>query len=443
MGQWLSRVIVAGWFIGMIGVAVWNGRGAAAQGGESNRLFLSAVQNADLSLHDYMGLVLDCSGSCDYAERANFYTFRGDGSEWGLLAENVSPYGWAWSPNGYYFVYRTGEGDQRQTWLMPLETRQPELLAEGNVFVRWSPNSQYLALITNAQLRIYDVEQRTTTEYPIVENTLYPRSAMWTNDSQSLAWVGSNGGDPLDVFVWGGASTMPRKAFSGWILYGGDLYWSPDGNHLVFNGSTATFQGVYATNRAGVWAQPILDRYVMHGWADGGTRLVLWRESKVYLSQPDGGSIELFFNNRSVSLANISPSPTGEIILMGTSNGLALKRTDAIDYMIVPWCYSYFSEVEWREDEVFACQAPEASTIIFDGKTGTLLHLLPNYANAEFLPESPTLVYLDHYEISYSGGYPHPKYESSSLFNMHAGTFKQIRSPAGEPLGVQEWRYLP
>lgn len=123
MWRTLSRLLIAGWFVGMVVVAVLNREVAAQSDSMSRRYFPLMHQSYDLAVRDYIGLV---------RKGGDFYTVRGDSSGWQplMLNQSIPFYTFApWSPDGNYFL---SQGENRVS-LVPLATRVPRLILEGVV----------------------------------------------------------------------------------------------------------------------------------------------------------------------------------------------------------------------------------------------------------------------------------------------------------------------
>jgi hypothetical protein len=452
----ISRFFIALWFVGMVGVAVWNGGGVEAEGRGNESLYFPLIEYGDGTLPNYIGLARWCrtqDRTCYHQRLANFYIVRGDGSQWSTLAEGVEVRSAAWSPNGLNFVYAQSNPNitYTRTWLLPLATRQPRLLVENNSFAyvpKWSPDSQRLILIGSTEFHIYDVTQDTlsTYELPMID----PPSAdtiVWSADSQGVAWTESEGYARRNVWLWGGEGSGAWRVFEGSVLYNRDipLYWSPDGSRLLLNGVSGGIAGIYESNAAGDPAWLFLQNYTMQGWVDDGAKLVLLRDRKVYLAGAAGTDITLFFDNYPVSSYpdEISISPVGDTVAISAGDGFYLQGTDTSPYTQFPRCWDTVWQMDGTRVACFNLSGLSGTLTIIDLATRAIKGSIPSYYdNGQFLPQSEQWIGFDHSYIKNSP-YPHPKFEGAYLFNIGTGRTKAFSAPDGEKYPIIEWRYMP
>lgn len=462
MWKVVTRLFLAGWFIGMIVIAVWNGRGAVAQGSDSERLYFPLIEHGDLSFRDYVGLVeLPQSGS-DVAY--SYYTVRGDSTEWSLL---LADHEWGglhyWSPDGATFAYQSGYETQDETVeVVSLATRQPRVIFTGAVHPRmfWSPDSRYLAFSTNVQeeyaVKVYDTQTEMMYSLPF-ERYFLPK-LVWSPDSQMLAWVQedvSGSGRPDEVWLWEGEDATPRRVYTGDVyvfVYGnvhGSLVWSPDSTRMLFNAIVPLPQGrtVYSVAvPEGDVTVLLTNDYFGIGWMDGGTRLLLGYVANdvpyLYIANADGSN-PTPLHPQAVLEQVISISPDGRYVMTGRGND-------------PNYAYLYSSDgtrnhvsscrvgSPWQNDSRrFVCSTNDVlgffGTTLGDvSSSPPTIQSIPNLQYPRFIADSTTHFAADAYIAAYPA-----KFQGSFLFNMETNRSKRISYPMDNQYRVLEWRYLP
>jgi hypothetical protein len=438
--NWISRGLVAVWFIGMVAVSIWNGDGVVAQRSGPQSVHLPLLYHAyDPTLRDYIGLV---SVEIDDTT-ADLYTIRADDSNWKLLVDNVypSPYSWSWSPDGKALVYIDGLGSEDTSLvLIPLNTGEPQTIYEGDVTdsFYWSPDSRYLSFSTETEgrsIHIYDtVEDRM---YGIPVQSTYPvaiHHAIWSSDSQTMAWwyyVNSQG--VLQVGVWNNVDLETH------FIYTGDgertLYWSPDGNRLMFTANSLTEgYGIYGSDKKGTPATMLIPDYSMQGWVNGGTHLLIRQANAYFLAEPDGAN-PTFFRSWSSRNPVVSVSPGGEYVIF-TDHGEVpqdsiLQATDSLIPAAQFRCRGIY--LRWQTGgNRFACDSNDSIT------DGYQITIGDTTLNPPFLNDTTSYLVTQ----KTTTGYPANPI-GTEFYNLLTGVFKQIQLPDYERIRIWEWRYMP
>lgn len=446
MSTWIGRLLLAGWFIGMISVAVWNGRGAEAQATGNQSLFLPLMHKPDMAAQAYLGLV-----AFDHEDSTvDFYTVNGNGTGWaplrlGAAADISFDVAWAWSPDGTTFIHFNDPeiSDTPGVWLVPLSTRTPRLLTEESGWgFRWSADSRFVAFQGATRLYLYDLQQdQLTTLMPSD-----PRLLRWSPDGRILNWVDYDPNGNSVLWVWNVIDGYSVVVYTGNISWnepmGSEYFWSPDSSQLYFNLHTEDGQHIWRTTATGAPATEVLADATMRGWVDGGARILVERDA-LYLAQPDGSDLT-FFSERHGE--RVLVSPPGDVVLMGNyynGTGTFVQKITETQPTSVYGCRGI--TFTWRADgQRFGCSnhvvGSAFGTTIGDTTTTpeTILPILPTYFGPQFLPRSTNLIGVDRFVE----GYP-MSFRGSSLYNYDTGVYKQITAPDGAGGRVLEWRYTP
>jgi Tol biopolymer transport system component len=456
MWQWLSRLLLAVWFVGMVITVVWNGGGVQAEKAGVEALYLPLIKSEvyDPGLRDYVGLVQTASG---------YFTVRGDGSEW--LSLGVSDaYLPSWSPDGNYLTYTDNSG----AWMVSLATRDPVLVLSAAVeSLLWSPNSRYVAyeITTNVPythpIYIFDVRDNTSRVLPLERNA---SGMTWAPNGEYLAWRVERENGTYEIWVWEGGDAMPQNVVTHNASTDSyEFFWSPDSSLLMYNNIISGEEnGVFVTNATGVPASLVIrDRYIV-GWVDEGARILLqddiypYSEKNVYLSNPDGTNQTLFTEN---IYRNVRIAPFGRHVYFTTEDrDIFVQATTSTSATLLEFgncSYRYALAVQ-PEGSLVACYSPVGGFQTFFGTKIADSHspdspitpaiTLPYHTNPRFLVGDTPYMATDEYSTRPStyGSYPVlNQYENSYLFNLHTGVLKRIVYPDASQVPIIEWRYMP
>jgi len=171
----------------------------------------------------------------------------------------------AWAPNGTYLALIDGASDnllrvvsftgitQTLTQIGSTVTLAAATPATGANCLTWSPNSSFIAFVSNAPaLQVFSFNGSST---PVKVGTNLttglnaPWSVSWSPNGSYLA-VGNNGNDSLQLFTFSTTST-PTIAASGSPVFTNmanlfSAVWSPNGNYLAVIDETNNILQVYA-----------------------------------------------------------------------------------------------------------------------------------------------------------------------------------------------------
>lgn len=436
----ISRFFMAVWFVGMVGLAVWNGRGAVAQGG-GNTLYFPITQNDyDWAVRDYIGLVTTANG---------YFTVRGDGSGWQALGDAEAYYG-VWSPDGTHFAYSAEGG----VWVVPLDTRQPHFVASGEArFPIWSPDSRYFVYPTPAAVHVFDVQTFDLHVFPIEGEA---NSFYWSPNGAHLAWTGYSANRDTELWIWTGGNDTPRLVARNVYDYPYGPFWSPDGSTLIYNNQVTNSQArVYTIRAEGGSPTVLLEDAAMHGWVEGGARILLRHSGNLYLALPDGTMQTLFFADVGNNSLHALIAPDGDRVLFNSSNGRQyVQATTSTTASLVEFgdCYNVN---QWQTGgNLVSCAAVQGNYAgylglkVGDGTASPITPLIerPLHIYPQFLTGPTPYMATSRFTTRPSdyGGYPVlDVYEGSYLFNLRSGSFKRIHYPEDRIWRVLEWRYLP
>jgi hypothetical protein len=413
MWKVVTRLLLAGWFIGMVGVAVWNGRGAAAQGGGNEQLYLPLIQKPDLVTRDYLGLVtiIDDQNYYDY------YTIRGDGSGWSLLVNSTNdflPTPLVWSPDGAFVVFSNFAVERTEVWMVSLASREAREIApiRAEKFF-WSPNSRYVTFTNADSLYVFD----TQTDEIVGVWTTRAYNVFWSPDSKVLGWVADHA--PTDereaLWLWQMSNEEPTVVFTGNLANEGEVgtdtgyFWSPDSGELLFNAQHFSSRTIYKTTATGESAFPLLEQSTMFGWVENGNRILI-NQGGWYLAQPDGTELTFFSSYAPSGYAlAVSIAPTGDNVLFGSWYDpfpTVLQATDSLTATAIDGCRGY--TFQWQADGArFACDSNDVLRGDFGTKVGDAttapptIQRLPGQINPRFIPNSTTFLAMDHYRAAY------------------------------------------
>lgn len=434
MGQWLGRLLLATWLVIVIGVVIFNERGAEAQSKGAASLYFPIIQHEDSTLHDYMALIRFCCSE----GTAEYYTVRGDGSEYGPLVKFARAGLAAWSPNGFYFVYQDHSG----MWLLPLADGQPRSIpAASSVF--WSPDSRYLALFTQNTLHIYEVETGTTTTFFIpTPPYLHPGApALWSPDGTRLAWRGDLSNNRHNLWVWGGEGTAPYVAHTDQLM--DSPIWSPDSQRLLFTGHTAeAVDEIYAINTIGDPATLLVRDYTLSGFVDAGTGLAMVQAGKLYLANGDGTMPTLFFSDGEINHArDVVPFRTGEWLAIKAEARYYIQGIREQTATLISSCRNDF---QWQRDgNLFQCNTTNGTAIGQVTLTPPAIIQTINGNEASFLPHSSNYLAIQRYRTVMDPGYPVPAPDFVDMFYLPTNGTKKLTYPGDDEEPILEWRYMP
>jgi hypothetical protein len=459
MGQWMSRLLVMAWVVGMMAMVVQKDKSVSAS--ENSVIYLPLIHQAESDLHNYSALVGGIEPTSPYGQ--NYYTLRGDESDWTPLVVGQNNFDFSeWSPDGTSFLYSldatTPDGS---TWVMDVATRISRKIFPdesagdthrlGQLSGRpgmdgryWSPNSRYIALFGAESLYVFDVTTNQLEAYPI-ESIPFNR-AVWSPNSNALAWANRTSQDGIyEVWIWHQASGSVQRVYMG-QQWGWHLYWSPNGTQLVFTVRNADeTPSVFGTTVESQPAQLLIDGYVVEGWVEGGRRLLLSQGNNLYLSQADGSSPTLFFEGSSIVASGaVFPSPTGTHILFSTYASSYIQATTSSIATPLSGCDTL--SFQWHEGgKFFTCN----SYTFFGSKLGdatldppAFLFDMESHRNPQFLPNADGYFTTNHYVVSPTDS-PEPTYEGSYLWNTQTGLLRQLTYADASIYPVVEWRYMP
>jgi Tol biopolymer transport system component len=439
MFKWLGRLLLAGWFVGMVLLVVWNGRGVVARGEGTEPIYLPIVQNDyDWGIRDYMGLVWTPDG---------YFTVRGDVSQWQALGAVDAYYGF-WSPDGLHFTYVADDG----IWVVPLDTRQPHFVASGDArFPIWSPDSRYFVYPTVQSVNVFDTHTQTLHTFAKTGQLF---SFLWSPTSHHLAWTGEGTNGDRELWLWSTDEPLPHQVAVNTANYPLGLFWSPDGNHLIYNTRfSVTRPAIFTITTGGESPTLLLEDAYMEGWVEGGERILLRHSGNLYLALPDTTGQTLFFAGVGNQPDPVI-SPDGTRVLFNDSNGRQhIQATTATTASPVEFgdCYDVN---QWQPNGTrVSCSASEGDYGQYLGvKVGdgaatpvTPQYELYQYIYPQFLEGPTPYMATTHYTLRFAPlGYPVlDEYDGSFLFNLQSGRLKRIHYLDDTQWRVLEWRYLP
>jgi hypothetical protein len=440
MWQWMSRVVLA---VGFLAV-VWLVAKPTVQGQTptDGRVWMpQLVSRAAFTfappLRDYVGLVVHGN---------DYYSVRGDGSDFILQVEDAGHMinQKQWAPDGtYLFTHRTVNGVE-SAWITRLANQQSWQIMPGSVALSgWSPDSHKVLLMDNQYVYRYDVEADVLTSF---SRGPYPSGPVtWAPDSRAFAWftfldnntlrltIIDEDGERREVFT-------ESEVFIPWA-------WSPDSQRLLFNVMINNVISVYQTDREGTAPELVIEGYILRGFMDNGTKLLLSQGANLFLANADGSNLQQITTDEAGWASGPIIAPTGDKVIYSTHQGVILQNTQGQVVIVGENCY--LPSIQWREDgEVFTCaRGPNdtTGTVIVDATFtgGNIRTEVKNRFSPQFLPLMKNSLLLTGGYYDYSSGYPVWHYEGHYLFDFQSGTETLLEYPTSDEAPAVEWRYMP
>jgi hypothetical protein len=396
---------------------------------------------------DYVGLaqVMRCEHPCAYGDAyPGFYTVKANGTFGATVIDHFDAIGgWAWSPDGHYFIY--GHEDGYKAWLVPLQGGDSQVIEGivGSYSYLWSPDSRWVVIASPQDISIYEIETNRITTLDLPADVA-PGRLVWSPDSRRLAWTTGQG--EISVWYWTVGSTEPRRVAVG-TPDELSLVWSLDGTHLFYT------QGyndphLYVITDNSLTPTLFLEGFAVEGWLANGSRLLLRHDGKLYTSPLTTPVPTLFFDDAPVIGVRISPK--GKEAVIESTTDLYLQLATSNTALSLNDCAVTLWNVQWQSDGTrMTCTAANhgTSTAVLDRTTTspTMLYFLEDHNTPQFLPYSTTLVATCRTTYDTSPGYPVPTFHGTHLFNHQRGDFDIIPIAGDHPFRnyVVEWRYLP
>jgi Tol biopolymer transport system component len=469
MWRWMSRILVAGWFVGMVLVAV---RGMPAQGqgndgGAVKQYFPSLMRYAPARVNppfrDYLAV-----GMSDGDGDAEIYTIRGDGSDLRKLTSNE----WidteaGFSPDGSLiaFIRRDAIGDSTaRPMVMNRDGSNLRPLVEdltGNqVNMYWSPNSQQLLVsfrrsdpVPEVQLLLVAFDGTVTELYSASSESLGFIFG-WSPDGRYIYYVPHYGTDMSSLWVMPTTGGTAQPLISSYIY---SLNWHPDSSELLVlvvedddvlrgrllspdgNTNRIVFEGYY--------------RFVE--WVQNGKLMLLngLVDSRLFTMPRHGGSITPLTKS-GVRVGGVDVTGTG-----------VLYMSDTITDSIVYWnTFDADGPRELMTGEKVVALQPGTPSLAQDG-SGLVFSLYDSsdrlgntylyYANLREADSTEIGELFSYYPIRFlpfssqravaqtgTGGYPPPRYAMPYMVDIQHETVERLLFPDDLFL-VYEWRYLP
>lgn len=461
MWQRMGRLLLAVWFVGMVVIAV---RGTSAQGQDTEETLINLSMiyqrfgghlrylplmhiNSPALPKDYVGLaqVIRCNWLCSYGEAyPGFYTVNAEGTFGATLIDHFPDIGgWAWSPDGRYFIY--GHEDGHKAWLVPLQGGDSRVIEgiTGSYSYLWSPDSRWVVIASPQDISIYEIATNRITTLDLPADVA-PGRLGWSPDSRRLAWTTGQG--EVSVWYWTVGSTEPRRVAVG-TPDELALVWSPDGTHLFYT-QGYTDPRLYLITDHSPTPTLFLEGYTIEGWLANGSRLLLRHDEKLYTSPLTTPAPTLFFDEAPVIGVRISPK--GKEVVIESTTTLYLQLATSNTAFPLNDCTVTLWNVQWQSDGTRMTCTPAVngnSTAVLDRTTTppTMLYVLEDHNTPQFLPYSINLLATYRTTVDTSPGYPVYTFHGTYLFNQQRGDFDVIPIAGDHPFRkyVLEWRYLP
>jgi hypothetical protein len=479
MWRWMSRILVAGWFVGMVVVAV---RGMPVQGqggsGEPKQYFPTLMRNAPVlaepPLNGYVGLTV-----VGINEATELYTLRADGSEVRRLTTNsVAELDPQWSPNGNQIAFLQSipdAPDSFQTMVMNRDGNGLQAIGSpkvgANGAVEWSPNGRYLLTVAGNSVPLYKGDLTLlgidgTVDHFVASDIAYDERwyVGWSPNGQYFYYVSNN-------LLWIHTLATGISVSIGEVASHPDynqrdtpqILWHPTSAELIFTTSAGTGVAVSpdGTRRRDIFT----GGYWLGGWLKGGAHLLLRLHYQVgddlYHVPYDGGSITPWVvrdGYYGVELGGIVPAGdavlyqdvynSGAVVLHPLIGEPQPLQGASCHTRHGGLCGIFSRSLSWATD---------GRAVMFTmgrGSYGGDTVYTVNYAtlnedtfNAIQIPslQSPTLLPFSNTKgIAYKiYGYPSPPTSAPHLIDAPASTTMPLITDLGNYVDVVEWRYLP
>lgn len=469
MKQWISRTVLAIWFVAIVVVAV-RGIPSQGQGPLEEKHYLPLMTRRAFALPstnwgDYVGLFIS-NGS----GTSTVYTMRGDGSDLTpLTVDAPSKRAPGRSPDGRYIVYvHATEAWYEAIVVMKADGSVPQQLAASDetLYYRWAPTANLL-LVQVRQGYPYNlilVDAETATARPIVtlpQEYAHPSLWGWSPDGRYIHFTqpgASNG--TLELWteeVATGTRTRITTQMSGTTFA---PQWSPDSRELLY--VEGSMWNASAPDGSGM--RPLFSRvYRLVGWVMEDSHYLLqgFDANSVNLAimpVAGGAMVPIGPHDRFVRSIHIAPNgdgilyqsvtdepfPVGQIYWHSLVSGTAPE-------LVWEWCGPDcdLDSATWAED---------GKTVMFtlSGESVYLAHLYPTPSRAIHLPFYSD----DQWSVDYLPGssrlamtmktssgapyyYPPPFLDKPLLIDDEAGSVTPFAFAPEGMFEFGEWRYMP